>query len=109
LLYPEIVEEAIKAIAVFFLILRITSSIEQKVFLAIFFGLLLGFSESFFYLSNILASNQETIFIQRLFLTVPMHILTLLIMTFLGAVNKKLVLVGLVVSIAIHWLFNFFI
>jgi len=114
--YPEILEEISKAVVVLFLILGF-SSLKQKIEAGVLFGFLFGISESFFYLTNIFQVGDFNIFWQRFLYTVPMHIITVLIILFFGVLGKKIIPrpkilawgfigFGLAIAIILHSLFN---
>jgi hypothetical protein len=104
--YSEIVEEVAKGLIIFFLIFRLQTK-KHKILSGVLFGFLFGLSESFFYLNNIWQLGDMSIFWQRIYLTLPIHILTCLIMVLCGLKNKKLILVGWVLAILLHLGFNF--
>ena len=106
--YSEIIEEIAKAFIVFFLILNIFD-FKQKILAGIIFGFLFGLSENIFYLNNIFQLGDFSIFWQRFLWTVPMHIVTVLIIILPALKNKKLIVLGLIGAIIIHLLFNSFI
>ena len=105
--YPHIIEELAKAVLVFALLdlpERFT-----KIKLAILIGVLFAFSESVLYLFNIqLVGSVQTYFI-RLLVTVPLHVITTLIILLPALKNKKLIIVGVVFASLVHYLFNLYI
>jgi len=103
--YSEIIEEIAKALVVLFLILNF-STLKQKIGAGILFGLLFGVSENFFYLNNIFQLGDFSIFWQRFLWTVPMHIITVLVILFSGLAGKKWIILGLAGAIILHALFN---
>ncbi len=114
--YSEIVEEITKAWIVLFLILKFPSY-KSQIFNGIVFGFLFGMSENFLYLNNIFQLGDFSIFWQRFFYTIPMHIITVLVMVFTGLICKKinptqkffsagLIFLGLAGAIILHVLFN---
>ena len=105
--YPFLVEEIFK----FFLaaiILNASLSFREELGAGIFAGLLFSFSETFFYFLDIFRLSAG-LFFQRLIFTSNLHILTLFLLVFLGQKNKKLLFLGVVLNMAIHWGYNFFI
>lgn len=106
--YSEIFEEAAKALVVFFVILKLPK-FKLQALAAVIFGFLFGMSESMLYLNNIFQIGNFSVFWQRLFLTIPMHIATVLIMLYFAALNKKFVIFGALIAIAFHLFFNQFI
>ena len=103
--YSEIVEEIAKALVVLFLILNFPS-LKQKIGAGILFGFLFGLSENSFYLNQIFQLGDFSVFWQRFLWTVPMHIITVLVMVFAGSVKKWVLIFGLTGAIILHALFN---
>ncbi len=105
--YPHIIEELAKAILVFTLLdlpERLT-----KIKLAILIGALFAFSESVLYLFNIqLVGNIQTYFV-RLLVTIPLHVITTLIILIPALKNKKLIIVGVILASIVHYFFNLLI
>jgi RsiW-degrading membrane proteinase PrsW (M82 family) len=105
--YPHIIEELAKAVLVFTLLdlpERLT-----KIKLAILIGVLFAFSESVLFLFNIqLVGNIQTYFV-RLLVTIPLHVITTLIILLPALKNKKLIIVGVVFASLVHYLFNLYI
>lgn len=102
--YPHIIEELAKAVLVFTL-LDLPDRLE-KIKLAILIGVLFAFSESVLYLFNIqLVGNIQTYFV-RLLVTVPLHVITTLIILLPSLKNKKLIIVGVILASLVHYLFN---
>ena len=106
--FTEIFEEILKALVVFFLILKLTS-FKESIRIGILFGFLFGVSETFLYFNNICQLGDFNVFWQRVFLTVPMHIITVLIILLPSLKSKKNIIWGTLGSIAVHLLFNRFI
>lgn len=105
--YPYLVEELTKAFLVF-LILK-SPGIKKQVLKTILVGAIFAFSESVLYLFNILATGSTQIIAQRLVTTTPLHILTALVIYLPSAKSKKLMPVGVVFAVIIHYLFNLYI
>lgn len=103
--YSEIVEEIAKALVVLFLILKLPSW-KLQILGGIAFGFLFGFSENIFYLNNIFQLGDFNVFWQRFLWTVPMHIITVLVILFAGLAGKKWIVLGLAGAIILHTLFN---
>jgi len=103
--YSEIVEEIAKALVVLFLILNFPA-LKQKIGAGILFGFLFGLSENFFYLNQIFQLGDFNVFWQRFLWTVPMHIITVLVMVFAGSVKKWVLIFGLIGATILHALFN---
>jgi len=105
--YPFLIEEIFK-IFLAAIILNTSSSFKEKIWGGFFVGLIFSFSETFLYFLDIFRSS-ASLFFQRLIFTSTLHILTLLLLVFLGQKNKKLLFLGVILNIAIHWSYNFFI
>jgi hypothetical protein len=103
--YPVFFEEIAKALVIFFLILNLPKT-KYKIAAGVLFGFLFGLSENIFYLTNFIESGELTVFWQRFLWTVPMHIVTVLVMVFAGLKRKWLLIFGLAVAIILHTLFN---
>lgn len=103
--YSEIIEEVAKAIMVFTLIMTLPSLRERLLF-GILFGFLFGLSENMFYLRNIFELGDFNIFLKRFIWTLPMHIITVLILALSASAKKWLILFGLILAIILHILFN---
>jgi RsiW-degrading membrane proteinase PrsW (M82 family) len=103
--YSEIVEEIIKALVVLFLILRLPDH-KTQILAGMSFGLLFGLSENFLYLNQIFQLGDFGMFWQRILWTMPMHIITTLVILFSGLAGKRFLVVGLVGAIILHALFN---
>jgi len=103
--YPAFVEEIVKAIVIFFLILNLPN-FKQKILAGLLFGFIFGLSENIFYLTNVIESGNLNYFWQRMILVTPMHIATVLIMVFAGLKRKWFLIFGLAGAITLHALFN---
>ena len=115
--HTEIIEETAKALIVLFLILKFTPhrtegsdsglpTNKTKIIYGLFFGLLFGLSESIFYLNNIFQFGDFSVFLQRILWTVPMHIITVLVMVFSGLTAKRFLIFGFIGAVILHILFN---
>ncbi|MDD5397043.1 MAG: PrsW family glutamic-type intramembrane protease [Candidatus Moranbacteria bacterium] len=104
----EILEEAAKALLVLFLVLSF-DGFWKKILVAISLGFLFGISENFLYLYGIMQAGKTNAFEQRMLLSLPLHILTFVIIT-LSAVRKKwLIIMGVSIAIILHIIFNLFV
>lgn len=103
--YPYLVEELFKTAAILFLPLKY---LEKRVvfLLAFVFGLLFALSESVFYFIHILSTGApENIFLRNVF-TIPLHILTTLILMLALRKGLKTLAAGIGTAILIHYFFN---
>ncbi len=103
--YSEIVEELAKTLIVLFLILKL-SLYKDKIFYSIYFAILFGLSENIFYLKNIFELGNLNIFFMRFVWVIPMHIATMLILTLSGTVKRWFIIIGFILAIIVHILFN---
>ena len=106
--YSEIIEELAKMLIVLLLVLRIPNN-RYRIIVSIIFGLLFGLSESILYLNNIFHVGDMAVFWNRLLLTVPLHIVTVLVILLPALKNKKLIILGYILALIIHYLFNYLI
>ena len=104
--YPWFIEELLK----YFFSLQVNrSKTINKARLAFLTAISFALSESFLYLSLGAISGSLSSFLQRLLLTVPMHVATFL-MLFYGCRHKSIIrLTVLASTMAIHYYFNRFI
>lgn len=102
---PHIVEELAKAL-ILLPFVGSEFSKKKKLALALLAGVLFGFSESIFYIGNILTEGNPGTYLTRLLLTIPLHGFTYLVIAGSGAINKKLMIAGFLISVVIHYYFN---
>jgi len=105
--FSEIIEELVKAGIVLFLILKF-STLKRKIGAGILLGFLFGLSENILYLNNVFQIGDFSIFWQRFLWTVPMHIITVLIILLPALRRKSLIVLGLGGAIVVHLVFNNF-
>jgi len=105
--YPHIIEELAKAVLVFTL-LDLPDRLT-KIKLTILIGVLFAFSESVLYLFNIQMVGIMRTYFVRLLVTIPLHVITTLIILLPALKNKKLIIVGVLFASLIHYLFNLYI
>lgn len=103
--YSEVVEEIAKALVVLFLILR-TSSCKGRIYMGMFFGFLFGLSENFLYLNQIFQLGDFSVFWERFLWTVPMHIITVLVMVIFGLMGRWFLIFGFFGAVILHIWFN---
>lgn len=103
--YPHIIEEIAKGLIIFFVI-KGKGSFSKKLFLSVLVGLLFTASESVLYLFNIYALGNLSTLLSRFLLTGSLHVITSLAI-FLSAVKeKRLIILGVIAAIIIHYYFN---
>lgn len=103
--YSEVVEEIAKGLVVLFIILKLPNH-KLQILAGIGFGFLFGLSENFLYLNQIFQVGNLGVFFERFIWTVPMHIITVLVILFSGLANKIFLFFGLIAAIILHALFN---
>jgi hypothetical protein len=106
--YPYIVEELVKGVFVLF-IFRSSSNSAAKIRMAALVGFLFAFSESVMYMNNILLVGTLWTLVQRLLLTIPLHIVTMLIILFSGMKKKAFLPLGIIAAMLLHYFFNLFV
>ena len=104
--YPYLIEELAKAALVYFII---SSKTKNPIKIGILTGLLFGFSETVLYYLNILPTGQLTILFVRIITTIPLHIVTTLVILIPSLKRLKLMPWGILLAVILHFLFNFFI
>jgi len=102
--YPHIIEELAKTFLVW-MILKTPVNISPG-WLTVSCGFLFAISESTLYLFNISQVGNTQTLITRLALTIPLHVLTILIIYFFYSKSKKLALIGVSLSVLIHFSYN---
>lgn len=105
--YPFIVEELAKALLVYWILVSVSGKSTQ-IKIAILVGVLFSFSESILYLVNILQVGNGWTIVQRLLLTTPLHVITILIMLFFGMWKKTYLILGVLLAMLLHYWFNLF-
>jgi len=103
--YPFLIETLVKLIAV----LGLLKSKDKKISLPILGGFLFASTETVLYTNNIIAVGKPYVFIQRLFLTGGMHILTIMLIYLGFKKNKIWGILGLILAIGIHYFYNKFV
>jgi hypothetical protein len=106
--YPYLVEEIAKGLLIYWIISSDeTTTLKLKIVVAV--GVLFSFSELVLYLFNIyLVGDISTIFV-RLALTTFLHVVTSLIIFIPGIKDRRLMVLGLILAVVIHYLFNYYI
>lgn len=104
--YPYLVEELVKGFLVFYILKSGDKSTRIK--LTILAGFFFAFSESIMYLSNIFLVGTFWTFAERILLTTPLHIVTMLIMLFSGTKKRALLPLGIIAAMLVHYFFNLF-
>ncbi len=100
--YPFIVEELFKAILVFLF--------PQKSYKPILLsGIPFAITETALYSFNIINYGSIGLFFTRLFLTSTLHSVTFLTIYLFNKKDKRLIVIGLTISILIHYLYNRYI
>lgn len=102
--YPYIIEELMKAVFVFF-ILKIPNN-TSRIKMAIAIAILFSFSEDIFYFANMFMMGGINVLFGRLLFTLPMHILTILVILISALKDKRFIILGIVLAGLIHFFFN---
>lgn len=102
--YPEIIEEIAILLMMIPLIKLQNNALAYKI--AICAGILFSISELVLYLFNIaLVGTAETLF-QRLLFTTLLHVSTALVILYFGRKNRLLLVVGFLLAVGIHSIYN---
>lgn len=105
--YPHIIEEIAKAIIIFFLLK--SPSTRQKIYGAVLVGFLFAFSEDVLYMLNIFSTGNFQTLILRFVLTMPMHIVTSVVILTSAIIDKRLIFLGIILAGFIHYFFNIYV
>lgn len=103
--WPWLVEELVKAAVIFFLILPMSCATHRLIG-TLAFALMFALSENIFYFLNFINNNELGIYWQRFVWPLAMHLLTSLVILASVWKNKNWWLVGLLLAMAIHYLYN---
>ena len=104
--YPYIFEE----IAMMLLLIPVLKeNRKHQIKTAVIIGVLFSVSEAVLYLFNIYLVGDIRTFFIRILLTTSLHVLTPIIILLPTFISKKLIIVGLILAIAVHYFFNLFI
>ncbi|OGK18831.1 hypothetical protein A3D80_02925 [Candidatus Roizmanbacteria bacterium RIFCSPHIGHO2_02_FULL_40_13b] len=102
--YPAVVEEFAKAVTIFF---SKKNEVSYNPFITgLCIGILFSISESILYLFNIVRVGNTASFILRLFLTIPLHVTSSLIIAYSFRKGRKGVILGVTASILLHHGYN---
>jgi hypothetical protein len=104
--YPYIIEEIAKMLLIIPLLGLNNSS---KIKLTLIIGLIFAISEGVLYIFNIYLVGNVGTLLERFLFTIPLHTLTSLIILLPSLIDKRLILLGLVAAILIHYFFNLYI
>lgn len=101
--YPYIIEE----IAMTLLLLPVLKENRTaQVKTAIIIGVLFSVSEAVLYLFNIFLVGDIQTFFVRILVTAPLHVLTPIIILLPTFINKRLLMVGFILAVVVHYFFN---
>ena len=107
--YPYIVEEIVKLAIIYFVVKDNNLSKTNKLQLTILNGILFAFSEDVLYLFNIALVGSLGTFFTRILLTIPLHVLTSVLILSPALKNRKLIFLGFIPAVILHYLFNLWI
>ncbi|KKP72455.1 MAG: hypothetical protein UR68_C0015G0016 [Candidatus Roizmanbacteria bacterium GW2011_GWA2_35_19] len=102
--YPHFVEEIIKAIFIYFIIQ--IPSFNTKIKLTLIVGISFALSETVFYLFNFFMLDSIAPLFLRLILTALLHSTTMIVMLLSTFINKRFLLLGMILSVLIHYFYN---
>ena len=102
--YPHIIEELAKAALVWFILKSPSNS--PRIQVALICGILFALSESTLYIFNLTLVGTTQTLITRLATTLPMHTLTILIILLSALKTKKLIVLGFLAAVLIHFSYN---
>lgn len=106
--YPAVIEELAKAVLVYWILTSVAGK-RAQIQTTILAGAAFAFSESMLYLFNILLVGTAWTFFLRLLLTIPLNIITMLVMLLLGLWKRWLLVLGLLAAMLLHYVFNVFV
>lgn len=107
--YPYLIEEITKLIIVK-AIFQAEKKFKKDFFVFIILtGVLFSFSESILYLTNIFLLGDLFLLPKRLVSTTALHLLTIFILYFSLKKGNKFILIGLGITIFLHYLYNRFV
>lgn len=103
--FPFIVEELAKLIMIMILVRKV--GVQNLTIASIaMIGLIFGLSETVFYVTNAFALGSISFIAIRLVVTVPMHILTTIIMFIIGRRKRAWWIVAYLAGMLVHYVFN---
>ena len=105
--YSEVLEELAKAAAVFLFLCPIAER-KTRILGAVMLGGVFGLSESCLYFSQIFQFGDIYIFWERLVFTLPMHVLSTVVLTVPTFWGRRWVFLGVILAIFFHLGFNYF-
>lgn len=100
--YPYIIEELFKAVLIFLLPQK-----NWKVF--VYSGIAFALTETVLYSININNYGSIGLMFTRFILTSVLHSFTFLIIYWFNRIDRRLIIVGFIVSVLIHYLYNLYI
>jgi len=103
--YPHVIEELLKLMIVFLIYKSVKGTIDLLKWVVIA-AVLFTISESIFYLVNVFALGNISLFPQRLLLTGALHFGTFLLLYFSIKKNYLWLAGGVTASILIHYFYN---
>jgi hypothetical protein len=102
--YPYVIEELVK-FSLVILIIRLPN-LNSQLKLTFLAGILFSLSESLFYLGMAFSGGFAFLFLKKLFLITPLHLLTLFLFLFCLKKFKKIAIFSLPIAFGIHFFFN---
>jgi hypothetical protein len=102
--FPALIEETAKGYLVWLIINK--PGLEGRKQMALSVGLLFGGSETLLYTVNAILAGNLGLMVGRVLLTMPMHIITVMVMYWLGQRGKLGFILGWILAVGIHAGFN---
>lgn len=102
---PFLLEEIVKALLVYPLAIS-EIKFSDKVKLGVIIGVLFSITESVLYLFNIYQTGSLNTLLTRLLITTLLHVTTVLIILVPTKVSRYWIILGLLMAILVHYLFN---
>ena len=103
----EVIEELAKLAVIYLIIFRLPAT-ESKIFGSILFAVAYGISETFFIASSMSSEAIPLVLSARFVFTIPMHIVTVLVVSTFGAWRRYLLPLGFLIAVIIHTAFNYY-
>jgi RsiW-degrading membrane proteinase PrsW (M82 family) len=103
--FPFIVEEIAKAIIIYFIAIS-DEKRSLKIKQTILVGVLFALTESVLYLFNIYAFGSLETLLLRLVVTIPLHVITSLLILFPTLKSKWLIVIGVILASLFHLFYN---
>jgi len=104
--YPYIIEEIVKGFLVYQLLDLKDKTLQLKI--TVLMGILFSLTETVFYSFNFFMLTSLLPLFERLVLTTFLHTLTVVLILLSTRINKKLLPLGVILAMAVHYFYNLF-